>query len=96
MSIKASQKKRNIQLNFTMKTNDGKQIHSLSETRLEKDLGILISNNLKWNEQAKHSAAKAYAVIGQLKRTFQYWNPGILKTLFVVFIRPHLEYAVPA
>ena len=79
-----------------MKTNDGYQTHTLSETKLEKDLGIIISKNLKQNEQAKHSAAKAYAVIGQLIRTFQYQNTGILKTLFVVFIRPHLEYAAPA
>ena len=28
--------------------------------------------------------------------TFQYWNTGMLKKLFVVFIRPHLEYAAPA
>ena len=70
MAIKTSPKKgNNIELNFSMKTNHGNQTHILSETKLEKDLGILISNNLKWNEQAKHSAAKAYAVIGQLKRT---------------------------
>ena len=58
MVIKTIPNKGNTKLNFNMKTNDGNQIQALSETNLEKDLDNIISNNLKWNEQAKHSAAK--------------------------------------
>ncbi len=68
----------------------------LSETKVERDLGILISNDLKWSAQAKKASNKANSVLAQLKRTIIRWDAHTLKTLYTGFVRPHLEYAVSA
>ena len=43
----------------------------LSETKLERDLGIQVANNLKSFEQvsSKKAATRANSVLGQLKRS---------------------------
>ena len=69
---------------------------ALTETDNERDLGIQLSKDLKWNLQAKKAANKANSVLGMLKRTFMYWNCDSLKTLYTTFVRPHLEYAASA
>ena len=45
--------------------------HILEETE-EKDLGVFVSNNLKWKKQCTIAAAKANMVIGQIKKSFAY------------------------
>ena len=69
---------------------------ALKSTSSEKDLGIILSNNFKFNEQANHAANKASIALGQLKRTFCVWTPRIFKLLYSTFVRPRLEYAAPA
>ena len=68
----------------------------LSETKLERDLGIQVANNLKSFEQAKKAAARANSVLGQLKRSIIKWDNETLKTLYKTAVRPHLEYASSA
>ena len=53
--------------------------YEMENTRLqsvedEKDLGILISNSLKFEKQAAHSANLANKKLGLLKHTFKYWT----------------------
>ena len=55
---------------YTMESANKLERHTLQETIVEKDLGVYISNNLKWNIQVEHSVQKANAVLGALKRTF--------------------------
>jgi hypothetical protein len=69
---------------------------NLGTTEGERDLGIIISNNLKWKCQTQKAANKANAILGVLKRTFSHWTPETLKILYVSFVRPHLEYASSA
>ena len=78
---------------YTMKSSTKLERHTLQETTVEKDLGVYISNNLKWKNQVDHSVQKANAVLGALKRTFSCWTKDSLKMLYTVFVRPHLEYA---
>jgi hypothetical protein len=75
--------------------NDANGDYEIQETKLERDLGILISNDLKWHEQIKSSAAKAQRTLGLIKRTFSYLNSDIVKSLYCALVRPHLEFAVP-
>ncbi len=60
---------------------------------VERDLGVLITPNLKFSAHADHAAANASSVLGQLKRTFKYWTKQTFKTIFTTYVRPHLEYA---
>jgi hypothetical protein len=71
-------------------------LHYLEETRSERDLGIQLKHNLKWDDQVKSAAAKANKALGTLQRTFKCWDQQMLKQLFSVYVRPHLEYAIQA
>ena len=70
--------------------------HELIETTKERDLGIIISNDLKWSEQSNHAALIANFMLGKLKRSFKNWNKFTFKTLYTAYVRPHLEYATSA
>ena len=69
---------------------------SMRESTQERDLGIQICSNLKWNAQVNVAANKAMVALYQLKKTFKFWTVNTFKRLYSVFIRPHLEYAVAA
>ena len=66
----------------------------LGETELEKDLGVLVSDNLKPSAHCSKAAKKANAVLGQITRAFHYRTKHVLAKLFKAFVRPVLEYAV--
>lgn len=66
----------------------------LKETDEEKDLGVIVSNDLKWNKQCFAAASKANRVLGQIRSSFSCMDQDILKPLYVALVRPHLEYAV--
>ena len=59
-------------------------------------LGVLITADLTWSGHVASVCTKAGKHLGFLYRKFyNYAEPKTLKTLYVVIIRPHLEYAVP-
>ena len=66
----------------------------LGETEEEKDLGVLVTKNLKPSAQCAKAAKKANAVLGQIVRAFHFRTKEVLGKLFKVFVRPILEYAV--
>ena len=92
MTITKSGKRNVMNYNLSMATITGKR-QILQETQEEKDLGVVMSNNLKFCDQATHAANKASRALGILKRTFRTWNKEIFLTLYPTFVRPHLEYA---
>ena len=67
----------------------------LLHTSMEKDLGVLISNDLEWSNHVNSAVNKANQKLGQIKHSFQYLDEKMLKLLFVSLVRPHLEYAAP-
>ena len=81
---------------FSMCSADGNQRHPIEESDLEKDLGVYINSNLKFDSHVKMAAKKANSVLGMLKRAFRFWNEKTFKILYTTFVRPHLEYAAPA
>ena len=87
--------KRNSNWHYHISDEKGKR-YQISETKLEKDLGLYISSNLKWNEQSNRAASKANSLLGMLKRTFTCRDPELWKTLYTSYIRPQLEYAIAA
>ena len=64
-----------------------------SETE-EKDLGVLLSDDLKVSSQCVKVAKTANQVLGMIKRTFTYKTLGNLLQLYKSLVRPHLEYCM--
>ena len=88
--------KNNPRTNYTMKSYDSEELIQIEKTESERDLGIQISANLKYNAQVSKAASKANSMLGMLKRTFVTRNKDIWKRLYTTYIRPHLEFAVSA
>lgn len=68
-------------------------IHTLAVTRVEKDLGILISDDLKCAPQVAAAAARGYQALGRLKKAFTSRDRELWRRLYLVYVRPLLDYA---
>jgi Reverse transcriptase (RNA-dependent DNA polymerase) len=68
----------------------------LEETKEEKDIGVIISDNLKPAAQCAKAARTAQAVLGQITRAFRYRDKSVFLQLYKQYVRPHLEFAVQA
>ena len=58
----------------------------------EKDLGITIDFELKFDQHISKIVNTANAIVGQIRRSFSYLNCDIFKRIYTAFVRPHLEY----
>jgi hypothetical protein len=79
---------------FTIESYHAAIRSNIVETTLERDLGVMISADLKWRNHVIYCANKANKVLGMLLRTFEYRFPDLIKSLYTTFVRPHLEFAV--
>jgi len=79
----------NTEYKYSMK---GRQLDVVTT---EKDLGVLISSNLKVAEKCQAAYCKANRMLGLLKRTVKYRNPVMMVRLYKSLVRPHLEYSSP-
>ena len=75
------------ELNYTYSTT------TLEHTKLQKDLGVLIDNNLTFAEHIEYIVTKAMRVCGWTMRVFHTRNPKVLLQAYKSVIRPTLEYA---
>ena len=66
----------------------------LEETVEEKDVGVMIRNDLKSSSQAAKAAKKANQVLGQMARAFHYRDKFTWTRLYKTYVRCHLEYCV--
>ena len=80
----------NPHFNYTL---GGVQLSSVEE---EKDIGVLINNNLKPGRQCERAARTANGVLSQILRSFSYRDKKILPKIFKTYVRPHLEFSSPA
>jgi len=60
----------------------------------ERDLGVMVTDNLKPSAQCIKAAAKARAVLGMVKRNFRKLDESDFLILYKTYIRPHMEYCV--
>jgi ribonuclease P/MRP protein subunit RPP40 len=70
--------------------------HKLEVTEEERDIGVIVSKNLKPASQCKKAARTAQTVLSQISRAFHYRDRHVFIRLYVQYVRPHLEFAVPA
>ena len=80
--------KNNVKSQYVM----GGQI--LQEVSEEKDLGVIISNDLKVSSQCSKAAKTANRILGMISRTFIYKNKDTMLLLYKSLVRPHLEYCI--
>ena len=72
-----------------MGSNVLKRVHTV------KDLGILLDNKLRFSEHIATVTAKAFTILGIIRRTTQAFSDVYcLKTLYVSLVRSILEYGV--
>ena len=67
-----------------------------AETVQAKDLGIWISNNLKWEKQVVVATQQAMVVLRSLKRAFIHFERKTFNICYYTYISPYLEYCVQA
>ena len=65
------------------------------KTLVERDLGIMISSDLKWANQTVKATNAAKSIIAQLRNSFTYFDAELVRLLYVSLSRPYLEYAIP-
>jgi len=58
----------------------------------EKDLGVMVSDNLKCDKQCSEAVIKANKILGMIKRNFAVNSKEIIIPLYKSLVRPHLEY----
>ena len=71
---------------------DGQQLNT---TESERDLGVIFSNNLKWRNQIITCVGKANQILGMIRKCFVHMDVKLLRSLYVTFVRPLLEFAIP-
>ena len=77
---------RNNHYNYYMKG------HMLKKVETEKDLGVIMSHDLKPHANIEHHVKKANKMLGIIRRTFKYLNEDSFLALYKAYVRPHLEY----
>ena len=68
----------------------------LAETTAEKDLGVLIDNDLKFSKHIRSKVSQANRLIGLIKISFESLDDVMFSNLYNTLIRPLLEYCVQA
>ena len=79
--------KSNLQTSYTIGTS------LITKVESHKDLGIILSSNLTWDAHYDHIIAKAYNILGLLRRTFSPQNyTRSKKQLYISLVRSQLLY----
>jgi hypothetical protein len=77
---------------YYMTTSD--KVTKLEEIREERDLGVIIADNLKPSQQCSKAAAKARSVLGVIGKHFRRLDKEDFLLLYKAYVRPQLEYCV--
>jgi len=74
----------NPKVHYTMETTQLQGVHE------ERDLGIIVSADLKWDKQCISAAKKANKILGMIKRNFVDRSKETIMALYKSLVRPHL------
>ena len=58
----------------------------------EKDLGVIIDNELKFHQHVAKAVNKGSRMLGLVKATFTCKDESTMPLLYKTMVRPHLEY----
>ena len=79
--------KKNVNNIYEMRDKLG-TTHIIEKTESERDLGMIITNNLKWSVQVDKAAKTANSVLAQIKNSFTYFEAETVRLLYVALVRP--------
>ena len=68
----------------------------LESVHQERDLGVIITSDLKSSSQYLKSAATARKVIAMVRRTFRNLDIADFRLTYKTYIRPHMEFCIQA
>ena len=68
------------------------KVSIFENTNKERDLGIILQDNLKWDNHISNIIHKANYILGKLRNIFKNWDIRTFKVLFTSYVRPILEY----
>ena len=75
---------------------EGEQIHELAETKIEKDLGVHVTNTLKPTTHCLRAANKAMVALKLMRMAFDRLKTSNFNQLYTTYVRPHLDFCVQA
>jgi hypothetical protein len=84
--------KKNREQTYTMSLGQDEQPHVIEKSLVERDLGLMLSHDLKWVTQVEKATKAAKAIKAQTKNSFRYFDAGLVRLLNVSLVRPHLEF----
>ena len=67
--------------------------HKLETVFEERDLGVIVDNELSFTQHIEMKISKANSTLGLIRRTFTFLDLQTLLALYKAFVRPQLEYA---
>ena len=59
----------------------------------QKDLGVIIDSELRFEEHVSAKIRVANAIVGLIRRSFLFLDGIMFRRLYAAFVRPHFEYA---
>ena len=68
----------------------------LLSTEREKDVGFVVSSDMKVSEQCGIAARKGNQILGLIRRNIAYRDNRLIIPLYISLVRPHLEYCIQA
>lgn len=85
----------NPRVDYFMRQNDTEP-KILTSTNQERDLGVIVTSNLKASSHCLAASKKAMTALRLLKMAFYNLDSGNFKALYTTYVRPHLDYCLPA
>ena len=68
--------------------------HPLRFVEEEKDLGVVVDNQLTFSKQVIQQTAKANKILALIRRSFHYLPMEMLVKMYKSLVRPYLDYAI--
>ena len=78
------------QFDYQMEDNDG-NVKNLTVVNCEKDLGVYVQDNLKFDQHISITVNRANRLVGLIKRAFSYLDEETLLVIYKTLIRPILD-----
>ena len=78
---------------YTMRLHHSHERKVLDTSKLEKDLGVLIDEELNFSKHIEAQVAKANRILGLIRRSYRFLDGESLRYMFTSLVRPHLEFA---
>ena len=69
--------------------------HPLDKVNQEKDLGVIIDDQLSFRNHMSSKISKANTMIYLIKHTFKFLDSDMFNMLYKALVRPQVEYATP-